>query len=555
MSIQSEINRIKGNIDTALETVASTGVTVSENANSDDLPDAVSALANEKQDKSTALTTSGGTLINGGTLTSQSDDQGEKTSILFTKNAIEFMTDSGDMAGIRVSGTTFLGETTTNVNIRGKKVTIGGEMYNFSSNDVITVTESVAAGDSQAPEYSVEINNLVDPTAERDAVPKKYVDDNFMSAPEGGTAGQVMTKTESGVEWQDAPSGIPEGGTEGQMLYQGANGAEWGIPPYLGNMPQLDYSQMKSLHALGITDLNDILEPGTYVGMSNFGGYPEIANVPDFAFGLDAFFLNVYKFVDPTDSSNVVLSQTLYPIVRSDNAGAGELGGFYRQAFGHTSGAWLPWSKVMEAQHISFTPTSTVTSENVQHAIEEVQGNIPDLSGGTTGQMLAKTAEGFGWKDAPVSYVTVTPSGDSFVTDTNYTEIKTLYDNGATVMAKVTDTSGNTSVYNLVGFRNNAAYFGFIDINADGSGIRGLKIDNAGAVTTAASFMAAPYIYFESSEALDATNVQDAIEEVFNKLTPIETKIEKYEPAQIIIAPEGSEPAVVDGAILITYEA
>ena len=158
------------------------------------------------------------------------------------------------------------------------------------------------------------------------------------------------------------------------MLYQGANGPEWGIPPYLGSMPQLDYSQMKSLHALGITDLNDILEPGTYVGMSKFGGYPEIANVPDFAFGLDAFFLNAYKFVDPTDSSNVVLSQTLYPIVRSDNAdaGAGELGGFYRQAFGHTSGAWLPWSKIMEAQHIAFTPTSTVASDNVQDAIEEV---------------------------------------------------------------------------------------------------------------------------------------------------------------------------------------
>ena len=227
--------------------------------------------------------------------------------------------------------------------------------------------------------------------------------------PTGGTPGQLLTKTETGEEWANAPSGLPEGGTEGQMLYQGANGAEWGIPPYLGSMPQLDYSQMKSLHDLGITDLNDILEPGTYVGMSNFGGYPEIANVPDFAFGLDAFFLNVYKFVDPTDSTKIVLSQTIYPIVRSDNinSGTGELGGFYRQALGNTSGAWVPWSKVMEAQHISFTPTSTLTSENVQDAIEEVDTQLSTKlttpTGGAAGQILTKTATGAEWGDPPAA--------------------------------------------------------------------------------------------------------------------------------------------------------
>lgn len=230
--------------------------------------------------------------------------------------------------------------------------------------------------------------------------------------PSGGTTGQVLTKTSTGEEWSDAPSGLPDGGTEGQMLYQGANGAEWGIPPYLGSMPQLDYSQMKSLHDLGITDLNDILEPGTYVGMSNFGGYPEIANVPDFAFVLDAFFLNVYKFVDPTDSTNVVLSQTIYPIVRYDNIdpGTGELGGFYRQALGNTSGDWFPWSKVMEAQHISFTPTSTLTSDNVQDAIEEVDTQLSTkltTPTGTAGQLLGFTADNkVGAVDAPESGLT-----------------------------------------------------------------------------------------------------------------------------------------------------
>lgn len=53
MSIQSEINRINSNVQAALNTVADTGVSVPEGANSDNLPVAVSALANEKQDKLT----------------------------------------------------------------------------------------------------------------------------------------------------------------------------------------------------------------------------------------------------------------------------------------------------------------------------------------------------------------------------------------------------------------------------------------------------------------------------------------------------------------------
>ena len=53
MSIQSEIDRINSNVQAALNAVADTGVSVSEGANSDNLPAAVSALANEKQDKLT----------------------------------------------------------------------------------------------------------------------------------------------------------------------------------------------------------------------------------------------------------------------------------------------------------------------------------------------------------------------------------------------------------------------------------------------------------------------------------------------------------------------
>ena len=53
MSIQSEIDRINSNVQSALNAVADTGVSVPENANSNDLPAAVLALTNEKQDKLT----------------------------------------------------------------------------------------------------------------------------------------------------------------------------------------------------------------------------------------------------------------------------------------------------------------------------------------------------------------------------------------------------------------------------------------------------------------------------------------------------------------------
>ena len=53
MSIQSEVERLSANVQSALDTIRQTGVSVPENATSDDLPAAVAALANEKQNKLT----------------------------------------------------------------------------------------------------------------------------------------------------------------------------------------------------------------------------------------------------------------------------------------------------------------------------------------------------------------------------------------------------------------------------------------------------------------------------------------------------------------------
>ena len=62
----------------------------------------------------------------------------------------------------------------------------------------------------------------------RVSVTKKFdLSSIFLENPTGGTTGQVLTKTSTGEEWSDAPSGLPEGGTEGQVLKKGTSGAEW----------------------------------------------------------------------------------------------------------------------------------------------------------------------------------------------------------------------------------------------------------------------------------------------------------------------------------------
>jgi hypothetical protein len=53
MSVQSEMDRIRSNVQSALGVIADTGVEVPAGANSDALPDAARALANAKQDKLT----------------------------------------------------------------------------------------------------------------------------------------------------------------------------------------------------------------------------------------------------------------------------------------------------------------------------------------------------------------------------------------------------------------------------------------------------------------------------------------------------------------------
>lgn len=78
--------------------------------------------------------------------------------------------------------------------------------------------------------------------------------------PSGGTTGQVLTKTSTGEEWSDAPSGLPEGGTEGQILEKTSSGAAWVDAPETGlTQEQADerYLQLTGGEVNGKVTVND----------------------------------------------------------------------------------------------------------------------------------------------------------------------------------------------------------------------------------------------------------------------------------------------------------
>lgn len=114
MSIQSEITRINNNVQTTLNTIAETGVSVG--TNSDALPAAAAALANEKLDKS------GGTMT--GPLNFSGGDGATSGKIILDNAVAGQITNNGNstLFGFASSGTGTLtvGHGTYNLAIRGK---------------------------------------------------------------------------------------------------------------------------------------------------------------------------------------------------------------------------------------------------------------------------------------------------------------------------------------------------------------------------------------------------------------------------------------------------
>ena len=169
--------------------------------------------------------------------------------------------------------------------------------------------------------------------------------------PTGGTQGQVLTQGTTGPEWQDAPSGLPDGGTPGQVLTQGESGPEW-------------------------TDAPDPLPTGGETGQV-LTKTAEGSAWDDIPSDLPA---------GGTDGQ--ILTKTAEGVAWEDAPEAGVT------SFKGRTGAVTPQEGDYTAGMVGARPdTWTPTASEV--------GAIPNPSGGTTGQILEKTATGTQWADKP----------------------------------------------------------------------------------------------------------------------------------------------------------
>lgn len=124
------------------------------------------------------------------------------------------MTGNLDMNGNRV---TEVGTPTAETDATNKNYVDSGLS---NKQDTLSGTEDQLVGFNSAGEAIA----VVKPTY-------TAADVGAISNPGGGTTGQVLTKTDGGSEWADAPDGLPSGGEEGQVLTKTASGAQWDDVP------------------------------------------------------------------------------------------------------------------------------------------------------------------------------------------------------------------------------------------------------------------------------------------------------------------------------------
>ena len=155
--------------------------------------------------------------------------------------------------------------------------------------------------------------------------------------------------------------------------------------------------------------------------------------------------------------------------------------------------------------------TGTVVPQSGDYTANMV-GAIPNPSGGTTGQMLYKSADGVTWGDKPVMYVNITESGGTYSADKTFAEIQQAVNDGWAVFAAL---SSSHYIIPLSVFQQNAIanfVLGF------GDSTLWVNISPDNSVVVSSVSISASGIDFNPGSGLTSDNVQDAIEELSGKI-------------------------------------
>ena len=211
--------------------------------------------------------------------------------------------------------------------------------------------------------------------------------------PAGGTAGQVLTKTADGEEWQDAPDGLPSGGSQGDVLAKTASGEEW------------------SGGYLWVSDMdgNDWTLLGYFSGAER--------NVP-----------HLTVKANGTTSSKIDLDATLQKLSISGSSPQVDV----RTPFGEyvTIKAMLDNTAEIATNGKLTIGSKSVTSINddastgntkalaTAKAVKDYADSVGVPAGGTAGQVLTKTSDGEAWADANSSGISVVQAENKYGTRT-----------------------------------------------------------------------------------------------------------------------------------------
>lgn len=271
--------------------------------------------------------------------------------------------------------------------------------------------------------------------------------------PTGGETGQVLTKTAGGTAWDDVPSDLPSGGTDGQVLTKTTDGVAWedapeaGVTSFKGRTGAVtpqdgDYTAdmvgaRPSTWTPTASDVGAIPNPS--------GGTPGqlLSKTESGAEWVDKPVMYVTVSGTTSDKSSTEIIQAsingyavfavvsrfgaLYALPLATQNRAGQAVSFMifigdRIISCYIKGTTATVSEiVLDASRVTFAPGETgLTADNVQDAIEEVQGNIPTdyvptsrtVNGQALSQNITLDAEDVGAIPPPTRLtVTLTASG------------------------------------------------------------------------------------------------------------------------------------------------
>ena len=140
-------------------------------------------------------------------------------------NVGQFRGEDGATPEIGTNGNWYINGVDTGKPSRGVKGDAGEDGSDGQDGAAATVTVGTVTTGAEGSQASVTNSGTANAAVLDFVIPKGDTGDG--GVPTDGEVGQVLTKTATGTEWQDAQAGLPSGGTTGQVLTKTASGETW----------------------------------------------------------------------------------------------------------------------------------------------------------------------------------------------------------------------------------------------------------------------------------------------------------------------------------------